>query len=110
MITHHFAGGLYAKETHIPAGHCFVQHRHLHDHLAILAVGTVQLLVEDDEMPPRVISAPACITLPARQHHGVLALNDVVWYCLWASDRTTPEDADANLVLPAADMAATLKE
>ena len=38
-IEHHFGGGVYAKETIIPAGVMLQQHAHTYDHLSILASG-----------------------------------------------------------------------
>jgi hypothetical protein len=45
-ITHHFGGGVYSKETRVAAGLILVQHKHAHDHLSILASGTVDLLID----------------------------------------------------------------
>jgi len=46
MIEHHFSAGVYAKETRIPAGNVLVQHKHKHDHLSILASGSIELKVD----------------------------------------------------------------
>ena len=40
-IQHHFGGGVYAKETFIPAGKWLVQHIHKFDHLSVLAQGSI---------------------------------------------------------------------
>src|SRR5574340_1049056 len=100
MIAHHFSSGVYAKETHIPAGHVFVQHKHAHDHLSILAAGTVILTVDGSS---RMVVGPACLNIEAGKHHGVKALTDAIWYCIWRTDETTAEDADANEIQPADD-------
>jgi len=97
MIKHHFSSGLYAKETHIPANHWLVQHAHNFDHLSILAEGTVELLADGQS---QVISAPACLTIPAGTHHGVRSLTDVVWYCLHATEYTDVDDIDEKLTKP----------
>ncbi|MFZ9966406.1 MAG: hypothetical protein ACO3IN_05345 [Steroidobacteraceae bacterium] len=98
MIEHHFSSGVYAKETHIPAGQWLVSHAHKHDHLSILAQGTVELLVDGSR---KVILAPACLTIHAHKHHGVKALTDVVWYCIHATDCADAAEVDDVLIAPA---------
>ena len=97
-IIHHFSSGVYAKETHIPMGHVLVQHTHKFSHLSILAVGTVELMVDGIKS---TISAPACITMQEGRHHGVKALTDVVWYCAHATDCTNIDKIDEVLIAPA---------
>ena len=96
MIQHHFSAGVYAKETHIPAGYVLVQHAHKHDHLSILASGSVELGVDGGKS---VIDAPACLTIAAGKHHGVKSLTDVVWYCIHATECTDADDVDEILIV-----------
>jgi mannose-6-phosphate isomerase-like protein (cupin superfamily) len=97
MIHHHFSSGVYAKETRIPAGYVLVQHAHKHDHLSILASGSVELVVDGVKS---VVEAPACLTIAAGKHHGVKSLTDVVWYCVHATDCTDEDDIDKVLIVP----------
>ena len=97
MIHHHFSSGVYAKETRIPAGFILVQHVHKHDHLSILASGSVEMVVDDVKS---VIHAPACLTIAAGKHHGIKSLTDVVWYCVHATDCTDENEVDEVLVQP----------
>ena len=97
QIHHHFAAGVYAKETRIPAGHTLVQHKHHFDHLSILASGSVELMVNGDR---QVVHAPACLTIKANKHHGVKSLTDTVWYCIHATDCANAEDIDEVLIAP----------
>lgn len=90
-VTHHFGGGVYAKETPVPAGFILVQHKHAHDHLSVLASGTVELLVDGVRSE---ITGPACVTIRAGRYHGIKALTDVVWFCIHATDCTDPEQVD----------------
>jgi quercetin dioxygenase-like cupin family protein len=96
MIKHHFSAGMYAKETHIPAGHILVQHKHKFDHLSILASGSVELMVDGER---QIVHAPACLTIEANKHHGVKSLTDVVWYCVHATECTDADDIDEVLVV-----------
>jgi mannose-6-phosphate isomerase-like protein (cupin superfamily) len=95
MIEHHFSAGVYAKEARIPAGHVLVQHKHKHDHLSILASGSIELMVDGER---RIIDAPACLTIEANKHHGVKSLTDVVWYCIHATDCTNTDEIDEVLI------------
>ena len=81
-ISHHFGGGVYAKETFIPAGMILVQHKHKYDHLSILASGSIILDVDGVHLP---LTGPQCINVAAGKHHGVKAVTDTVWYCVHAS-------------------------
>lgn len=101
-IAHHFGGGVYAKETIVPAGHVLVQHMHEQAHLSVLARGRVLLEVDGQR---REIDAPACLTIEAGKHHGIKALTDVVWYCIHATDCTDPDEVDEVLIAPGSDEA-----
>ena len=95
MITHHFSSGLYAKETVFPKGSQLIQHKHSYDHLSILAKGKVLLVTDDKEIE---ITAPACLNILANKHHGVVALEDCVWYCIHATNETDSEKVDRILI------------
>lgn len=95
MIEHHFGGGVYAKETRIPAGYLLGQHAHKHDHLSILASGVITLTV-DGEL--KTLTGPACITIEAGKHHTVHAVTNAVWYCVHATDCTDADQVDAVLI------------
>jgi len=95
MIQHHFSDNLYAKECHFPKGAQLVQHKHNYDHLSILAKGKVVLVEGDKE---EIIEAPACINIKADKHHGVLALEDCVWFCIHATDETDVDNIDKVLI------------
>jgi quercetin dioxygenase-like cupin family protein len=94
-IVHHFGGGVYAKETAIPAGVVLQQHRHQHDHLSLLASGTAVVEVEGRR---RTLQGPACIVIEAGKTHSVTAITDVTWYCVHATDCTNPEQVDHQLI------------
>ena len=97
-IKHHFAGGIYAKETVIPANNLLVQHIHKFDHLSILAMGSVELVVDEVKT---VIHAPACLTIKAGKHHGIRTLTDAVWYCIHATECTDVSQIDEIQIEPA---------
>lgn len=94
-IEHHFGGGVYAKETLIPAGKVLTQHRHRFDHLSILASGVARVSVDG---VAREVVGPACLLIEAGKVHEVEALSDVVWFCVHATDCTDPAQVDHELV------------
>ena len=96
MIQHYFSSGVYAKETRIPAGFVLVQHAHKHDHLSILASGSVELVVDGVKS---VVHAPSCLTIAAGKHHGIKSLTDVVWYCVHATNCTDENEVDETLIV-----------
>ena len=96
MIQHYFSSGVYTKETQIPAGFVLVQHAHKHDHLSILARGSVELVVDGVKS---VVHAPVCLTIAAGKHHGIKSLTDVVWYCVHATDCTDENEVDETLIV-----------
>ena len=96
-IQHHFSDGVYAKETHIPAGQVLIQHKHKFSHLSILASGSIELMVDGER---KIIHAPACLTIEADKHHGVKSLTDVVWYCIHATECTDMDEIDEVLIVP----------
>lgn len=94
-IRHHFGGGVYAKETLIPAGLKLTQHEHSFDHLSVLASGSV--LVGDGVVSQRY-DAPACVLIKAGIPHEVVSITDAVWYCIHATEETDPAKVDERLI------------
>lgn len=94
-VEHHLVGGIYAKETHIPAGVKLTQHAHNFAHLSALMKGSA--LVEVDGVAA-VHHAPALLTIKAHAKHAVTAVSDVVWACLHATDETDIDIIDEGLI------------
>jgi quercetin dioxygenase-like cupin family protein len=82
-VEHHFGGGVYAKSVYMPKGSILVQHKHVHDHLSILASGKIILDVDGEH---RELVGPCVIEVKAGVHHGVKAESDAMWYCIHAAD------------------------
>jgi quercetin dioxygenase-like cupin family protein len=94
-VHHNFGGGVYAKETQIPAGVVLTQHTHPHDHLSILAQG-IAMVEADGER--RTLIGPCCITIKAGAPHKVTAHTPVVWYCIHATEDTDPATVDTSVL------------
>lgn len=96
LITHHFGGGVYAKETCIPADRTLIQHKHKHAHLSILAHG--KAAISAGGKPPYVVEGPAVIIIEAETYHSVHARTDCVWYCIHATDELDYTKVDETLI------------
>lgn len=94
-IQHHFSDGVYAKQMALPKGHFAVSHKHKYSHLSILASGIAD--VEVDGITTQYI-APACINIAADAEHKITALEDVVWYCIHATEETDVDQIDQVLI------------
>ncbi len=95
VIGHHFAAGLYAKESIIPANHYVMKHTHSYSHLSILAVGRAIVKAGDTQIE---YEGPACIEIAANVPHEVIALTNVIWYCIHATDETDVDKVDEVLI------------
>lgn len=94
-LIHHFVGGVYAKETHIPAGVVLTQHAHEFDHLSALMKGMCVVEVNGKR---HAHSAPELLTIKAHAVHSVTAVTDCVWACIHATTETDPEKVDGGLI------------
>jgi quercetin dioxygenase-like cupin family protein len=95
IVQHHYYGNVYAKEVHINAGKTLVGHKHIYDHLSILAAGSV--LVEVDDVPT-IHKGPTSVHIAAGKSHQVTALENSLWYCIHAVAFDLGEHQDASLI------------
>jgi quercetin dioxygenase-like cupin family protein len=94
-VVHHFSAGVYAKQMKLPAKHFAISHAHEYDHMSILASG--EATVEVDGVID-LYKAPACINIAAGKHHEIVAITDVVWFCIHATDETDTSKIDEVLI------------
>ena len=94
-VKHHFIGGIYTKECHLPAGYTFEQHRHSFDHQSVLVSGTA--IIEVDGVKTEH-TGPAILNIEAHKVHSVTPLTPVVWLCQHVTDCTDAEDIDIEFI------------
>lgn len=94
-VFHHFIGGIYTKECHLPVGFTFGQHRHTFDHQSVLASGTA--IVEVDGVQTEY-TGPVILNIEARKVHSVTPLTPCVWLCQHVTSCTDPEDIDMEFI------------
>lgn len=95
QTVHHFSDGLYAKQMQLPKGFTALSHKHHYSHLSILAKGAVIVKTDDSEQR---YAAPACIEIKAGTNHAITALEDVVWFCIHATEETDADAVDQVLI------------
>ncbi len=78
---HYFSNGVYANRMDfLEAGAIGIQHKHIYDHLSILASGSVKLEVDGIVTTHK---APAAITIQAGKIHQITALeSNTTWFCI----------------------------
>lgn len=82
-VRHFHADKSYTMESRIPAGASLTQHAHPFSHTSYLVSGSV-LVQKGDEV--RQMTGPEQIHIPAGEEHGVTAITDAIWLCIWADD------------------------
>lgn len=95
MIEHFFSDGLYAKKMLLPKDHSALTHSHAYSHLSILAKGKVIVTTDDVQ---EEYTAPTCIEIKAGINHGILALEDSVWFCIHHTDEKDIDKIDEVLI------------
>jgi quercetin dioxygenase-like cupin family protein len=95
-IEHHFVDGIYAKQMTIDKDSKIPTHKHVYDHLSILAKGRVRVTVNQETVE---YSAPAAIEIKKDLVHTLTAMEDSVWFCIHATEETDPESADKTIIV-----------
>lgn len=96
QIEHFFIGGTYAKRMIFPQGTIIPSHKHIFDHMSILAQGKAKVTVDGKST---IYDAPAVIEIKKNERHTVTALERCHWYCIHATDITDPQKVDETLIL-----------
>lgn len=94
-IKHHFSGGVYAKQMHLPKGAWADTHEHKYDHMSVLASG---LALVDIDGEKTIYTGPAVVHIAAGKKHRISALTDAVWFCVHATEETDAEKVDEVLI------------
>lgn len=96
VTTHHFIGGMYCREVWRDAGVLVVGRVHKKAHFYEIVSGTVR--ITQDGEPPREIVGPALLPSGPGTKRAVLSLTPVLCRTYHATNATTPEEAEAELV------------
>lgn len=94
-VTHHFAGGVYARELHIPKGAVIVGKIHRHAHLNFLMKGEISVLTEHGIQR---LKAPAVIASSPGIKRAGFAHEDTIWITVHATQETDLEAIEAQMI------------
>jgi quercetin dioxygenase-like cupin family protein len=96
QVEHFFIGGTYAKRMIFPKGCIIPSHKHVFDHMSILAQGKAVVTIGDKST---TYDAPAVIEIKKNEVHTVTALERCHWYCIHATEITNPNEIDEKLIV-----------
>ena len=78
-----------------PAGYRVDTHKHKYDHLSILSKGTALVTIDDEST---MYIAPACINIQKDKTHTIIALEDIVWFCIHSTEEKDMSKIDKVLI------------
>ena len=86
---HFFSEGVYAKKYALPANTQVPTHKHVYDHMSILASGHVTVTVDGNTVE---YTAPAVINIKKNMEHTIRGYEDSVWFCIHATSETDVDE------------------
>lgn len=94
-VEHHFSHGMYAKRMVLKEGYVIGSHKHKFPHMSILAKGIARVETDGES---KIYEAGECIEIAAGIEHRIFALEDIVWFCIHATDETDESKIDETLI------------
>ncbi len=95
-LNHDFVSGIYVRTIRIPKGTMGVGKIHKHEHPNFLLDGIVDVFTEEEGL--RRLVAPLYMISPAGTKRVVYAVEDCTWMTMHATDKTTPEEAEEEVI------------
>ena len=89
-------GDVFVVETRADAGYTLGNHAHSHAHTSVLVHGIADVTIGGET---RRLHGYNIVVVPAGVRHEVTAVTDIIWLCLWASDKAPREEAEQSLAL-----------
>lgn len=93
-VSHHFMDGLYAKRITLKKGESFGKHTHDFTHISIVAQGVARVQAGDVFTDYRQGDH---VVILAGVAHSVVALEELVWFCIHTTDERDPSRIDETL-------------
>lgn len=96
--THHFIGGFYIRQIRMPKGFHCVTKIHAKRHSFQITEGEVEVITPDGHR--QLLVAPYVGITEAGTRRALRVLEDCTWTTFHATDAQTPEEAEAELIIP----------
>ena len=94
-LFHHFCHGVYARQMNIPAGTVLVGKMHKRDCINFIMAGEVEVVSPEGKTR---IKAPEIFVSPAGTKRAMVAITDLSWVTVHASEETDLDKLEAELI------------
>lgn len=94
-VKHYFAEGVYGREIFIPKGTILTGKIHKYSQLNILALGVMEVLVDDKV---RLVEAPFTVISPPGTKRIARAIEDCVWITIHGTNETDLEKIEDHFI------------
>ena len=94
-LHHHFCEGVYAREMRIPAGVVVVGKTHVRDCINFIMKGECEVVSAEEKAR---IKAPHVFVSPAGTKRAMVAISDLIWITVHASNERDLDKLEAELI------------
>jgi len=94
-LFHHFCHGVYARQMNIPAGTVIVGKKHKRNCINFIMAGEVEVVSAEGKTR---IKAPEIFVSPAGTKRAMVALSDLTWVTVHASQETDLDKLEDELI------------
>ena len=96
---HHFAKGIYVRETLLPANSVCVGKIHRHSTVNIITMGLVKAFNPEQPDLDKFMNAPYTFVSPGGSKRCVYAAQDSIWCTVHATESTDLEDIEEEFII-----------
>lgn len=94
-LFHHFCHGVYARQMNVPKGTVLVGKTHKRDCINFIMKGEVEVVSPEGKQR---IKAPEIFVSPAKTKRAMVAIEDLVWVTVHASEETDLDKLESELI------------
>lgn len=94
-LFHHFCHGVYARQMNVPKGTVLVGKTHRRDCINFIMAGEVEVVSPEGRQR---IKAPEIFVSPARTKRAMVAIEDLVWVTVHASEERDLDKLEDELI------------
>lgn len=94
-LFHHFCQGVYARQMNVPKGTVLVGKKHKRDCINFIMAGEVEVVSAEGKQRAK---APEIFVSPAGTKRAMVAIEDLTWVTVHASEETDLDKLEAELI------------